>query len=146
MERKIYSKPFLVREKFEPQTFCSGCTWVIDAVPSSSKLEYIRLDWMNEGVFDHRNSTSEQYTERAMYNLNGHHLFGTGIPGSTAKFELVHYNVYKYVGKQIDASTENGDRYDNGNYVFVTNTLLKSNYGYYYLIDSEGAQAHLNRS
>lgn len=155
MEKKFsYSKPFMVMERFTMEVFCSGCSLVIDSIPTQSVQGLLRIDWNGDGHFNYSN---ELYGESHM-----------GSQGAElSKFEIINCNVYKLVEPENGnlGTNEDGFDYINGGtyrdgifgikdykYELYATKLARNTYsqnGSYYVIfenDLGQASVHKNNS
>lgn len=143
MEKKVaYSKPLMAMERFTPQEYVAECTQWVVVIPTNSDLrKYSRIDFNGNGVFDitYNSYGNTDYTERG-FDYFGNDAANTVLGGRN---EVVNVNVYKIDSSKsnITPDSENGARYDNGDYTLSAIKLLKHTYGSnvkYYAIDYNG--------
>ena len=154
MERKIYNKPFMVREQFDPQEYCAACEITVTALPSETVTSALRLDgFPANGKFDAGERAGDNHLmlfAKPVYKLNPKY------------YEIVNMNVYQAFGHATEGTEawEVGKEYKDGvtqwdgstpyRYEFVTNQLIHYHYGstdFYLMMDGKlGTQLEINKS
>ena len=97
--KKVYTKPFMVKERFSPQEYCAGC-YVSEATPTNSRASIMRIDLAHYGIVD---------MDEVFYD----HM-GISNTKYVTNFEIVNVNVYKYIRKDMvsNIGVEAGTSYD----------------------------------
>ena len=150
MERKIYSKPIMLMENFNPQEYCSQCGLVIDAI-SSDYSGYLRVDLNNDGHFQ----TGERFVD-----IQNHHTTSSTL----TSWRLLDYKVYYLVKPHGNTAfqyedLDGGWDYENGgtshnyqysyeNSYYLVENLYSSQHGWYVISKAnfENASYHKNQS
>ena len=135
MERKIYNKPFMVREQFLPQDFVAACDFNVNVNVLPFNKNYTRIDLNHDGKFNHEFSgSSVSYTELGYdYIDTEKHTFKPN------QYEIVDVNVYKIDSTEGGTpQSQNGHPYTNSEYTLVATQMIRSQWGKYYFINVEG--------
>ena len=133
MERKTYSKPLMVSEKFEPQNFCAPWDGSITITMPNDYRSFLRVDLDDDDWYDADNGVSSM-------EFGGNCLSWSSLPVTLKanQFVIENHNVWRQKDTFDQSHSYSSESFTTGNYTLVTTQVIHSAYGKYYVVSMDG--------